>query len=246
MAYNDNQNEYPLPTGKNDPRQTSEFLPRYFRTDANKKFLGSTLDQFANSGVVEKLSGFVGRREAKAVSVDDNYVDDINAFRNNYQFEPATVYEDKFGNAKFYKDYKDLIGLVNVYKGTTANHSKLNEQEFYTWNPHIDFDKFSNFREYYWLPNGPQEVPVKGQALGITSTYQIKTVIDDDNTALIFTPDGKTRNPRIKLYRGQTYRFEVNTDGSPISIATSRSVKPDPLSESISLISTLYTEGVTL
>jgi len=91
MAYNDQQNEFPLPDGKDNDRKTSEFLPRFFRTDANKKFLGSTLDQFSNSGVVEKISGFVGKREAKAASVNDTYLDDISANRVKYQFDPASI-----------------------------------------------------------------------------------------------------------------------------------------------------------
>ena len=76
MSYDDNQNELPLPTGKNNKRTSLEHLPRYFRTPQNKKFLSSTLDQFTNPGAIEKVNGFVGKREAKAVTVLDNYIDD--------------------------------------------------------------------------------------------------------------------------------------------------------------------------
>ena len=247
MAYNNNdQNENPLPTGKDDNRKSSAFLPRYFRTNTNNKFLGSTLDQYTTPGVVEKINSFVGRREAKAATVDDTYLPDVNANRENYQLEPAAVAKDNIGNVTFYKDYNDYIGQLEAFRSTTSNHSLLNSQEFYAWDPHICFDKFTNFREYYWLPNGPQEVPVRGQSKQVTSTYQIGLVEDDDNFAYVFTPNGNTRNPSLKLYRGQTYRFEVNTPGHPIAIAVSRAFQPAVDVVDSSLITTLYEDGITL
>jgi hypothetical protein len=247
MAYEDNQNDFPLPGGKKSPKQGAEFLPKYFRTNTNRKFLDATIDQFNSDGVAEKIDAFVGKREAKAVDINDNYLDEISSLRKNYQFDPVSVYRDEIGNITYSKDYVDYLGLVKSYRGSTANQSLLNSQEFYAWNPRFDFDKFVNFREYYWLPNGPQEVAVQGQARDIVSTYTVTTVVDDNNTALVFTPDGTTRNPRLKLYRGQTYRFEVSTDGDPISIAVNRSVKPAPREQATSLTNnTLYTDGVTI
>ena len=40
----------------------------------------------------------------------------------------------------------------------------------------------------------------------------------------MFTPDGLTPNPAIKLYRGQTYKFIISSPGNPISIKTARSI----------------------
>ena len=50
-----------------------------------------------------------------------------------------------------------------------------------------------------------------------------------DNKAYVFTPDGKTNNPTLKLYRGQTYKFEVNTPGMPLSSRTARTLDNDYL-----------------
>ena len=246
MAFNNSQNEYPLPSGNNENNSSAKFLPRYFRTDANKKFLGSTLDQFTTPGVVEKINAFVGRREAKAATIADTYLPDVSTNRENYQLEPALIGKDNIGNVTFYKDYNDYIGQLDALRSTTSNHSLLNSQEYYAWDPHIDFDKFTNFREYYWLPNGPQEVPVRGQTKDIVSTYTVTTVVDDDNTAFVFTPNGKTRNPTLRLYRGQTYRFEVNTPGHPISIAVSRAFQPALDNVDSSLITTLYEDGISI
>ena len=72
MAYEDNQNDFPLPGGKKSPKKGAEFLPKYFRTESNRKFLDATIDQFNSDGVAEKIDAFVGKREAKAVNIDDN------------------------------------------------------------------------------------------------------------------------------------------------------------------------------
>ena len=93
MAYDNSQNETPLPTGKNgnETRKASKFLPRYFRTVANEKFISSTLDQLISSGTVEKVNGYIGRRNAKAFNSTDSYINDISNLRQDYQLEPATV-----------------------------------------------------------------------------------------------------------------------------------------------------------
>jgi hypothetical protein len=222
MAKNE-QNEYGPNNGK---RRSSELLPRFFRTTANNKFLQSTLDQLTQPGVAEKIDGYFGRQTAKAFQASDNYVGDVSKSREDYQFEPAAVIKDELNNVEFYKDYNDYINQIKAFGGNTANHSKLNSQETYAWNPNIDWDKFVNFREYYWLPTGPQSVPVYGQSKEVVSTYTVELVEDDDNFAYVFSPDGRTRNPTLKLYRGQKYRFEINCPGQPIAFAINRSWTP--------------------
>ncbi len=157
MAYNNDQSEQPLPGGANGrKRESANHLPRYFRTQPNKKFLKSTLDQLIQPGVVEKLNGYVGRESAKAFTVADNYISDVSADRKNYQLEPASVVKDNLGNVTFYKDYNDYINQLKTLNSNNNDHSILNQQEYYAWDPHVDWDKLTNFREYYWLPSGPQ------------------------------------------------------------------------------------------
>ena len=67
MAYDKDQEEFALPAGDDSgSRKSAELLPRYFRTQANKKFLASTLDQILQPGVAEKVSGYLGRTVAPA------------------------------------------------------------------------------------------------------------------------------------------------------------------------------------
>ena len=226
MPFTDDQHEYPLPTGGVKPprRNSAELLPRYFRTVTNKKFLNATLDQLTQPGVAEKLSGFFGRRTARAYKAGDTYISEHSADRQNYQLESAAVVQDNLKNVTFYKDYNDYINQIKAFGGTVDNHSKLNSQEYYAWNPHIDWDKFTNFREYYWLPNGPIGIGIAGNAKDVISTYTVAKKDNIDNNSYIFTPDGLTSNPTLKLFRGQTYIFEINAPGMPLTFRTARSL----------------------
>ena len=226
MAYNNFQNESPLPVpGVKVKNISVEFLPKFFRTEANRKFLQGTLDQLIQPGVAEKLSGYIGRETAKAFTPKDNYIGDVSADRANYQLEPAAVIKDNLDNVTYYKDYNDYMNQLGSFGANKDNHSRTNGQESYGWNPNIDWDKFVNFREYYWLPNGPSTVAVRGQTKEIVSTYTVTTEDQGDNIAYVFN-DGLTRNPTIKLYKGQTYRFEINTPGHPIAFSISRTFTP--------------------
>lgn len=216
------QNEYGLPVGKGEKRRSARLLPRFYRTEPNKKLLQATIDQLTQSGTVKRVNGYVGRQNAKAVTGNDVFVQAPTAERQNYQLEPSLVSKDTLGNITFFKDYIDYINTVDVFGGNNSNHERLNKQEFYSWNPQIDWDKFVNFQQYYWLPYGPQTIKVFGQQQQVVSTYTVTLKDEGDNRAYLFTPNGLTRNPTLKLYRGQTYRFEINTPGEPFSIKTVR------------------------
>ena len=227
MAFEDNQLEPALPGGnKNYKRKVKNHLPKYFRTQFNNKFLNATLDRLMQPGVAEKINGYYGRKNAKAFSSTDTYIGDITDDRENYQLEPASIIKDELGNIKFYADYNDYINTLKLYGNDPINHNDTNSQEYYSWNPHIDWDKFVNFREYYWMPVGPAVINVAGQSKDVQSTYTIGLKNNADNITYLFTPDGVTDNPTIKLFRGQKYRFEIDTPNYPIAFATNKSFIP--------------------
>ena len=222
MATN-NQSESALPVpGNNNSRKTSDLLPRFYKTDSNKKFFSATLDQLVQPGTVKKVSGYIGRQNAKSVVASDVFIRASDTTRQNYQLEPAAVIQDYLGNVNFFKDYIDHINHVKVFGGNVDNHERLNKQEFYAWNPNIDWDKFVNFQQYYWLPYGPTPIEVAGQQLAIESTFTVVAEDNGDNYAYLFTPDGLTRNPTITLFRGQTYKFDIDALHNPFAIKTQR------------------------
>jgi len=205
---------------------TSNLLPAFYQSKSNKKFLQATLDQLYQPGSVKKINGFIGRKNAKAATGADIYVTASDKNRQNYQLEPSVVIQDSLNNVTFYKDYIDYINQLGVFGGNTDNHSRLNSEEFYSWDPHIDWDKISNFQNYYWLPYGPESITVYGQQQKVTSTYTVDLVAVGEDNQYVFTPNGFTPNPVLKLYRGQTYTFEINSLGNAFSFKLARTTGP--------------------
>lgn len=199
-------------------------IPNFFKTDANKRFLQATVDQLVAPGTVKKVNGFIGRQYSKSTSGTDLFVEAADTVRQNYQLEPSLTVQDTLGNNTFFKDYIDYINQLEVFGANTTNHARLNKQEFYSWNPHINWDKFVNFQNYYWLSYGPETITIYGQQLTAESTYKISLEYEGQNNQYVFTPDGLTPNPAIRLYRGQTYKFIISSPSNPISIKTVRSL----------------------
>lgn len=199
-------------------------LPGVYKTDPNKRFLQATIDQLIQPGVVKKVNGYIGRENAKATTGSDIFIKAADQVRQDYQLEPGFTVNDTLGNNTFFRDYLDYINQLQVLGANVSNHARLNKEEFYSWDPHIDWDKFVNFQDYYWLPYGPETITIYGQTLDIASTFSINLDTEGSNYQLVFTPDGLTPNPTIKLYRGQTYTFNVNSVGEPVSIRAARSL----------------------
>ena len=243
MAFTNNQSDPKLPGDGKNKRKSQEFLPKIFRTPENTKFLGSTVDQLIQPGVVNKLNTFVGRTTAKAYEINDTYLSDVSKEREDYQLEPASIIKDDLNNITFYNDYNDYINQIKAFGSDIRDHSILNSQDYYAWNPNIDWDKIANFREYYWLPNGPEAIDVYGQTIDVESTYTVRIGDNIDNNTYVFSPDGLTQNPTITLYRGITYKFDIDTPNLPFTIKTKKTLEEGFELDSTSI---LVLEGVSL
>ena len=220
MAYSDNNNVPVNKDNKDKYRNSASLLPLFFRTEANKKFLGATVDTLISKGQLEKINGYVGSRYAKTVKPGDRYITEPTSNRRRYNLLPSAVIRDDFDDrTEWLATYDDLINQLDFFNSKTENHDKLFSSKYYAWNPHIDFDKIANYRQYYWLPQGPNPVTVTGLAEGTVSSFN---VTNQNSNAWVFTPDGSSANPVIKLYRGATYKFEVNAPGHPFYIKLAR------------------------
>ena len=82
-----------------------------------------------------------------------------------------------------------------------AAFEQQDAQEFYSWDPHIDWDKFVNFQNYYWLPYGPDTITIFGQQNSVTSTYTVQLETQGSDYQYLFTPDGLTPNQRSRRPR---------------------------------------------
>ncbi len=238
---NSQTNQEEITQGKTIIRRSVAHLPAFYRTDANQRFLSSTLDPLIQKGELERLDGFVGRQDAYTRDVNDRYLTATSRDRYAYQLEPAVTYTDKDTTSinpedqvKFTGTYDDYINQINFFKGNTTNHDRLNKETVYGWNPAIDYDKLVNYRQYYWLPNGPDAIEIDSVGTGAVVEY---SVVNLAKGAYNFGHRPNENNPELILYRGNTYKFDVNAKGHPFYIMT----EPYPDGST----NLFYTEGVT-
>ena len=192
---------------------TLKFLPSIIQTDANKKFLNATLDQLTTDADLRKVNGYIGRKFAPTYKTSDNYVSEPTKARQNYQLEPSVVVQDKqAGTVSLFSTYIDLIQQIGILGGNTSDHSRLFSSENYTFSGLFDFDKFSNYNDYYWLANGPDTVQVYADVVEKQKIYTVtrNLAVSGYN----FSGSGTGANPTLVLARGGTYTFNVD-QGSP-------------------------------
>ena len=196
MSTNKSQQEITLPVDNTTARSTSDLLPRVFRTDSNKKFLQSTLDQLTQPGKVKKVNGYVGRKSSPAAKKSDTYLSSGDLIRDCYQLEPTTVVKDFLGNVSFVSDYLDFINSLKISGADVSNHSRLTSGKTYSFNPRVCWDKLVNFRDYVWAPVDLPAVLVAGQARNVESEISVSLETASDSVHYKFSVT-KTLNPRI-------------------------------------------------
>ena len=140
--------------GDNEYRRTVQHLPAFYRTDSNQRFLASTLDPLVQKGSLNRLDGFIGRKDAYTRSVNDRYLSATSRDRMAYQLEPSVTYTDRDTTSvnpedqvKFSGTYDDYINQIKYFGSNVDNHDRLNKETVYSWNPAIDYDKLVNYRE---------------------------------------------------------------------------------------------------
>ena len=248
---NSKTNQEVVKQGNNEYRRSVQHLPAFYRTDSNQRFLSSTIDPLIQKGSLDRLDGFIGRQDAYTRKVTDRYVGASDRDRFAYQLEPTITYTDKDTTSvnpedqvKFTGTYDDYINQIKYFRGKVNNHDRLNKETVYSWNPAIDYDKLINYREYFWTPEGPNAVEL--DSVGPNAVIELKvgvTKYDGSSARAWNLPhiENKT-NPTLTLYRGNTYKFEVDAEGHPFWVMTE--AYKDKLSADGST-STIYSTGVT-
>jgi hypothetical protein len=232
--------------GNNEYRRTVQHLPAFYRTDTNQRFLSSTLDPLVQKGKLERLDGFIGKQDAYTREVDDRYITATSRDRFAYQLEPTVTYTDRDTTSvnpedqvKFTATYDDYINQIKYLGGKVDNHDRLNKETVYSWNPAIDYDKLVNYREYYWMPEGVGVIEIDSVGPSAVAEYSVENLAQG---AYNFTHRENENNPILTLYRGNTYKFNVNAKGHPLYIMT------EPYKSKISVdgsTSTIFDTGVT-
>ena len=246
-----NQEVVSLDNGKTTFRRSIAHLPVVFQTDSNHRFLSSTIDPLIQKGALERLDGFIGKQDANTRVTSDTYISATSRDRMAYQLEPTVTYTNKDTTSinpedqvLFSGTYDDYINQIKYLGVDTSIHDRLNNETVYSLNPSIDYDKLLNYREYYWLSNGPSAIEIDSVGPSAVAEYTVEALPDDGSSGSAYTFEHleNERNPELTIWRGNTYKFTVEAQGHPFYIMTEPSrdgVGADGSS------SVLYTSGVT-
>jgi hypothetical protein len=198
--------------------RTVDFLPEIFQTDANKQFLNSTLDQLTQQPKIKPIQGYIGRRIGVGVSNQDVYVPEPTTTRNNYQLEPGVAFlEPNTNTVNDVITYPGLIDTLGVENAITNRNDRLWNSEFYSYDPMVDYDKFINFGQYYWLPDGPNSVSVSAADIPLIKDFTVT------RTQTGYSISDQLGNlPAITLIRGGNYTFTVDQPGNQFWIQSSQ------------------------
>ena len=195
-------------------RKSQTLLPEVFQTTKNKDFLTATLDQLTEPAKLQKLSQYIGHTTLPSYKSTDAYVPELTDDRTNYQLEPATLYKSDGINVDFAAPYIDVINDVEAQGGSKIKHDRLLDNQTYSYAPPIDHDKFVNYREYYWLPQGLSSIRCQPGTPGAIIEFDVK---NNASGAYVFS-NKIANNPDIIVYKGNTYNFTVDAKGHPFSI----------------------------
>ena len=145
-----------------------DLLPVFLQTDRNSKFLAGTLDQLIQPAELERLDGYIGSTATPNYNpTSDIYISETLELRGDYQLSPAMIVNDELNNVQDVQGLDDLINEISIKGGITNNLDRLLRSEVYSYNPHIDLDKFVNYQNYFWLPLGPELIEIETDHLDI-------------------------------------------------------------------------------
>jgi hypothetical protein len=194
-------------------RSIADLLPSVNRTQVMTKFLNTTADHLFQPENVEFLSGYVGAKPSYYDPNRDFYIPEVNRNRTDYQLTPALVSKDAsseiIDNVMF---YDDLIDQLRTQGAITSNPSRLLDGDYYSWSPPIDLDKFLNFYEYYWLPDGPGAILLMDPTdLAANAAGRANYTYDGRYQRML---DGVIMSGTLKFSSGMRIRTLIDADPS--------------------------------
>lgn len=151
-------------TGTFTSRNAIDLLPGVNQTETLTKFFDATVNHLIQPEDVEFLSGYIGSKPSYYNANTDFYITEVTRTRQDYQLPVTAISVDLSSNAvNNVMFYDDLLNQLALQGSNIENPSRLLEGEYYSWSPPIDLDKFLNYYEYYWLPNGPDVIEIISQ-----------------------------------------------------------------------------------
>lgn len=207
-----------------------DFLPEVFKTHTNQQFLNATLDLLTSQPDLKRVEGFIGEKYGYGVGPNDKYVVEPTKSRRDYQLDPGVIFlKPETQTAQDFINYPGIVDALKLDGANVTNHDRLFNNQFYSWDPFVDYDKIVNYTQYYWIPEGPDAIPLSPTIVYDSGTY---TVTQDDNGYQF--SQTSTTNPEITLIRGGEYEFDVPPGSTDFWIQTVSSIAATPTQRTIS------------
>ena len=221
--------------------RTIDFLPEYFRTIANQRFLGSTLDRITSDPAMRKFDGYVGRRYANGKLLEGNYVTEPSGIREKFQLEPEFVFGENGVNVRS-AGFIDLLNSVAVRGGRVDQWNRLLTGNSYSFKSFVDLDKLTNYYNYVWIPE-PRVTNNGTSNVMVDENPWFRVPIEVSNSNIPSTGSFNVRrtqggfevsgfngvNPAIHLRRSTaettcSYTFNISADTDNTSIRLPKTV----------------------
>lgn len=149
----------PVQVSKEAKLKISTLLPKYIQTKRNRNFFDATFQTVFSQDSSEEVSGYIGEKPIKSFnSLTDFYIEEVSKDRENYQLSPVVVKANADGTYDNQAFYTDVVDHLRYQGSNIDSQERLFRQEFYSFSPMIDVDKFINFNQYYWLQKGPKTI----------------------------------------------------------------------------------------
>lgn len=135
-----------------EQRKGVDFLPRFLRSDINKKFLDATVDQLITNDSTRRLNSYYGSRSGLVNNPQQNfYQTSKNKLKEDYRFKPGIVTVNDDASTDVHITYDDIINRLEFLDADVSNLDSLFQDVNYIWRPIVNPDKLVNFSEYFWF-----------------------------------------------------------------------------------------------
>lgn len=133
-----------------------KLLPKRLQNDFNKKQMSVSEDLLFEPEDFAYVDGQIG--DENSITARERaripFIRQADEDRQKTQLSTAAVYTDANGDVQGAAFYDDLVGHIDANGGNVTNKSNLFECDYYSFNPPIDIDKWTNFQKYYWTGVG--------------------------------------------------------------------------------------------
>ena len=125
-------------------------LPAILQTPALKNFFEGTAEQLFSKANTIPLTGYVGNQTGEESGITGAFIQEYNADRQQYALSPVVNTLDSVsGNSDSVIFYDEFIDTLKNYGAPTRDHNHIFEDNYQTFLPPINIDKFLNYQEYF-------------------------------------------------------------------------------------------------